>query len=64
MVLKDHSFGGERQNIMNTKNPDVALDRTVLPIPEPDYPHSEVLDAHDAAALRNQSARRSAQRAG
>ena len=25
-----------------------ALDRTVLPIPEPDYPHSTVLDARDA----------------
>jgi arylsulfatase len=26
------------------------LDRTVLPIPEPDYPHSTVLDARDAKA--------------
>ncbi len=26
------------------------LDRTVLPIPEPDYPHSTVLDARDATA--------------
>ena len=25
-----------------------ALDRTVLPIPEPHYPHSTVLDARDA----------------
>ena len=28
--------------------PDVKLDRTMLPIPEPDYPHSTVLDARDA----------------
>jgi arylsulfatase A-like enzyme len=35
---------------MNAKVSDVALDRTVLPIPEPDYPHSEVLDARDATA--------------
>jgi arylsulfatase A-like enzyme len=35
---------------MSTKAPDAALDRTVLPIPEPDYPHSEVLDARDATA--------------
>jgi arylsulfatase A-like enzyme len=27
-----------------------GLDRTVLPIPEPDYPHSTVLDARDAKA--------------
>jgi len=27
-----------------------ALDRTVLPIPEPSYPHSTVLDARDATA--------------
>ena len=38
------------QNSMNTKTPNVALDRTVLPIPEPNYPHSEVLDARDATA--------------
>jgi arylsulfatase A-like enzyme len=35
---------------MNTKSPDAPLNRTVLPIPEPDYPHSEVLDARDATA--------------
>jgi arylsulfatase A-like enzyme len=28
--------------------PGAQLDRTVLPIPEPDYPHSTVLDARDA----------------
>jgi arylsulfatase A-like enzyme len=27
---------------------DVKLDRTVLPIPEPNYPHSTILDARDA----------------
>ncbi len=27
---------------------DVKLDRTTLPIPEPNYPHSTVLDARDA----------------
>ena len=27
---------------------DVKLNRTVLPIPEPNYPHSTVLDARDA----------------
>jgi arylsulfatase A-like enzyme len=30
--------------------PSPKLDRTVLPIPEPDYPHSTVLDARDAKA--------------
>jgi len=30
------------------QNSDVKLDRTVLPIPEPNYPHSTVLDARDA----------------
>ena len=30
--------------------PDVKLDRTMLPIPEPDYPHCTVLDARDAKA--------------
>ena len=30
--------------------PAPKLDRTVLPIPEPDYPHSTVLDARDAKA--------------
>jgi hypothetical protein len=29
---------------------DVKLDRTVLPIPEPHYPPSTVLDARDAKA--------------
>ena len=32
------------------QTPDVKLDRTVLPIPEPNYPHSTVLDARDAKA--------------
>jgi arylsulfatase len=31
-------------------NPGGELDRTVLPIPEPSYPHSTVLDARDATA--------------
>jgi len=31
-------------------NPGGELDRTVLPIPEPGYPHSTVLDARDATA--------------
>jgi arylsulfatase A-like enzyme len=30
------------------QTPAVKLDRTVLPIPEPNYPHSAVLDARDA----------------
>jgi arylsulfatase A-like enzyme len=30
------------------QTPDLKLDRTVLPIPEPNYPHSTVLDARDA----------------
>jgi arylsulfatase len=29
---------------------DAKLNRTSLPIPEPDYPHSTVLDARDAKA--------------
>ena len=37
-----------------------ALDRSVLPIPEPNYPHSQVLDARDAT-LRGESAGRRAQ---
>ncbi len=32
------------------QGPDVKLDRTVLPIAEPNYPHSTVLDARDAKA--------------
>jgi len=34
---------------LNSKAAD-TLDRTVLPIPEPNYPHSTVLDARDATA--------------
>src|ERR1700730_456918 len=33
-----------------TQAGDYKLDRTKLPIPEPDYPHSTVLDARDAKA--------------
>ena len=33
-----------------TQTHDVKLDRTVLPIPEPNYPRSTVLDARDAKA--------------
>ena len=33
-----------------TDPPRAELDRTVLPIPEPDYPHSTVLDARNAKA--------------
>jgi arylsulfatase len=32
------------------QTPDVKLNRRVLPIPEPNYPHSTVLDARDAKA--------------
>ena len=32
------------------QGPDVKLDRTVLPIAEPNYPHCKVLDARDAKA--------------
>ena len=32
------------------QSPGGTLDRTVLPIPEPNYPHSTVLDARDAKA--------------
>ena len=38
----------------------VPTDRTVLPIPEPQYPHSTVFDVRNAiaaAALRGQGAR-------
>jgi arylsulfatase A-like enzyme len=34
--------------LVGTANGQTKLDRTVLPIPEPDYPHSKVLDARDA----------------
>jgi hypothetical protein len=40
---------------------DYKLDRTKLPIAEPNYPHSTVLDARDAkapAAFRDQTASR------
>jgi arylsulfatase A-like enzyme len=32
----------------SAQTPDIKLDRTVLPIPEPNYPHSTILDARDA----------------
>ncbi len=32
----------------SAQTPEAKLNRTVLPIPEPDYPHSTVLDARDA----------------
>ena len=41
------------------------MDRTSLPIPEPDYPHATELDARDAtgaAAVRGEGADRRAQR--
>jgi len=34
--------------LANAQSPAEKLDRTVLPIPEPNYPHSTVLDARDA----------------
>jgi hypothetical protein len=35
---------------MNTKKTDVALDQDGPAHPEPDYPHSKVLDARDLTA--------------
>ena len=34
--------------LIGTSKAQTELDRTVLPIPEPNYPHSTVLDARDA----------------
>ena len=34
--------------LVGTAKAQTKLDRTVLPIPEPDYPHSTILDARDA----------------
>ena len=34
-----------------TATAQMVPDRTLLPIPEPDYPHSTVLDARDATPL-------------
>ena len=36
------------QNTATPSAPSTMLDRTILPIPEPKYPHSEVFDARNA----------------
>jgi arylsulfatase A-like enzyme len=41
---------GSQAQAAETKPETFTLDRTVLPIAEPDYPHSTVLDARDAKA--------------
>ncbi len=48
IVLAAASFGHAQTATTKPAPAGAALDRTVLPIPEPDYPHSTILDVHNA----------------
>jgi len=52
MTLAPHTLASAIAQSASTALPRVATptDRTILPIPEPQYPHSTVLDARDASA--------------